>query len=167
MGRIALHGLCNPVYSSFMTLPKKDRLSVLDVLRNGRPRRFRLNQEALKLLNAVQLSNPIRQLYLKWSSDCEWEEAAFLKELQERVPQANLTQRTAILSAAAVAAYHAETGWPIVQILLCDDAPQFDWLARLSNVGTRRSPYKKLMPVIPLHRQLAGRLPQTLLGLLP
>jgi hypothetical protein len=130
-------------------------LSVLDVLRNGRPRRFRLNQEALKLLNAVQLSNPIRQLLLKWSSDCEWEEAAFLKELQERVPQANLTQRTAILSAAAVAAYHAETGWPIVQILLCDDAPQFDWLARLSKCWVHDGrPYKKLMPVIPLHRQL-------------
>jgi hypothetical protein len=138
-----------------MTLPKKDRLSVLDVLRNGRPRRFRLNQEALKLLNAVQLSNPIRQLLLKWSSDREWEEAAFLKELQERVPQANLTQRTAILSAAAVAAYHAETGWPIVQILLCDDAPQFDWLARLSKCWVHDGrPYKKLMPVIPLHRQL-------------
>jgi len=149
------HGLCNPVYSSFMTLPKKDRLSVLDVLRNGRPRRFRLNQEALKLLNAVQLSNPIRQLLLKWSSDREWEEAAFLRELQERVPQANLTQRTAILSAAAAAAYHAETGWPIVQMLLCDDAPQFDWLARLSKCWVHDGrPYKKLMPVIPLHRQL-------------
>ena len=149
------HGLCNPVYSIFMTLPKKDRLSVLDVLRNGRPRRFRLNQEALKLLNAVQLSNPIRQLLLKWSSDREWEETVFLKELQERVPQANLTQRTAILSAAATAAYHAETGWPIVQMLLCDDAPQFDWLARLSKCWVHDGrPYKKLMPAILLHRQL-------------
>jgi len=111
MGRIGMPWLCNPVYSSFMTLPKKDRLSVLDVLRNGRPRRFRLNQEALKLLNACALK-PDPAAVIEMEQRLRVEEAVFLKELQERVPQANLTQRTAILSAAAVAAYHAETGWP-------------------------------------------------------
>jgi len=85
-------GWCNPVYSSFMTLPKKDRLSVLDVLRNGRPRAVSLepgSAEAVEWRCSSQTRS--RQLLLKWSSDCEWEEAAFLKELQERVPQANLT----------------------------------------------------------------------------
>ena len=37
------HVVCNPVYSAYRTLPHKNRLSVLDVLRNGRPRRFRMN----------------------------------------------------------------------------------------------------------------------------
>jgi hypothetical protein len=33
--------LCNRVYTAFRTRPHKDRLTVLDVLRNERPRIFR------------------------------------------------------------------------------------------------------------------------------
>jgi hypothetical protein len=59
------------------------------------------------------------------------------------------------LDAAAVAAYHAETDFPIIQALICDDAPQFNWLTRwmiLCWVHEGRL-YKKLTPVVPLHRQ--------------
>jgi hypothetical protein len=40
-------------------------------------------------------------------------------------------QHKAILDAGAFAAYHAETDWPVIQALVCDDAPQFNWLAEL------------------------------------
>jgi len=44
---------------------------------------------------------------------------------------------------------------PIVQILLCDDAPQFDCAGPLVEMlGTRRSPLQETDTVIPLHRQL-------------
>jgi hypothetical protein len=55
------HIVCNPFYTVYRTLPHKDRLSVLDVLRNGRPRKFRLNQTALDCLANVQLSQATRQ----------------------------------------------------------------------------------------------------------
>ena len=47
------HVVCNQVYTSYHTRPNKDRLSVLDVLRNGRERLFRLNAEALGYLKGL------------------------------------------------------------------------------------------------------------------
>jgi len=70
------------------------------------------------------------------------------------LPNLNIQQRTAILGAAAVAAYHAEKGVPIVDTLVCDDASVFHWLTRammLCWVHDGRA-YKKLEPVIALHR---------------
>jgi hypothetical protein len=50
------HIVCNPLYTAYHTTPSKDRLSVLDVLRNGQPRTFRCNAEALSALAQMGLS---------------------------------------------------------------------------------------------------------------
>jgi hypothetical protein len=55
------HVVCNPVYTAYHTQPTKERLAVLDVLRGGWERRFRLNAEALSLLQGVVLSQATRQ----------------------------------------------------------------------------------------------------------
>jgi len=147
--------VCNPVYTSYHTQPFKDRLSVLDVLRQGRPRIFRLDQEALEILQQVPLSKAAQALLPQWQSEDVWEEAAFVKRLETALPNLNSQQRTAILGAAAVAAYHAEQGVPIVDTLVCDDASVFYWLTRarmLCWVHDGRF-YKKLEPVIALHRE--------------
>ena len=149
------HVVCNPVYTSYQTKPTKDRLTVLDVLRQGRARRFRLNQEALDYLVGAQLSRATRRTLTTWGSETELDEATFQRELQTRLPKLGLPQRKVIGDAAAVAAYHAETAGPVIQGLVCDDAPQFNWLTRammLCWVHEGR-PYKKLTPVVPLHRQ--------------
>jgi hypothetical protein len=146
--------VCNPVYSSYHTRPGKDRLTVLDVLRQGRKRIFRLNAEAFEYLEKVPLSKAARRLLPKWRSEKVWDEAAFVKRLEAALPNLNLQQRTAILGAAAVAAYHAERGVPIVDTLVCDDAAEFNWLTRsrmLCWVHDGRL-YKKLEPIIALHR---------------
>ena len=87
------------------------------------------------------------------------EEEIFLHELDMRLPILNKQHRGAVLSAAAVAAYHAERGVSIVQTLVCDEAPQFKWLTRwlalrFAWIHEGRH-YKKLEPVVAL--------PQTLL----
>ena len=51
---------CNPLYSAYLTTPSKDRLSVIDVLRNGQPRTFRLNGEALRYLATAGVSGITR-----------------------------------------------------------------------------------------------------------
>jgi hypothetical protein len=147
--------VCNPVYTSYHTQPSKDRLSVLDVLRQGRPRIFRLNQEALEILAKVPLSKAAQAILPVWCSEMVWEEAAFVKRLETALPNLNIQQRTAILGAAAVAAYHAEVDVPIVDTLVCDDASVFHWLTRalmLCWVHDGRF-YTKLEPVIGLHRE--------------
>jgi hypothetical protein len=150
------HVVCNPVYSAYRTLPRKNRLSVLDVLRNGRPRRFRLNQDALACLENVPLSQKTRQRLQACSSEQEMGEADFQKHLAWMLPKLGKQQRKEITDAAAIAAYWAECEWPVIDILLCDDAPQFNKLTRwmmLCWVHEGR-PYKKLHPVVSLHREL-------------
>lgn len=147
--------VCNPVYTSYHTRPREDRLTALDVLRQGRKRIFLLNEEAFGYLENVALSKAAREVLPKWQSDKVWQEAAFVKRLDQALPNLNIQHRTAILGAAAVAAYHAEQGVPIVDTLVCDDAAVFHWLTRaimLCWVHDGRA-YKKLEPVVALHRQ--------------
>ena len=149
------HVVCNPAYTSYHTRPKKDRLTVLDVLRQGRKRVFRLNGEALRYLEKVALSKAAQETLPSWCSEEDLDEVAFLGKLDSALPALNTQQRKAIIDAAAVAAYHAEKDVPVVDTLVCDDAPQFTWLTRnlmLCWVHAGRA-YKKLVPVIPLHRQ--------------
>ncbi len=148
--------VCNPFYTVYRTLPHKDRLSMLDALRNGRPRRFRLNQTALDFLSGVQLSQAIRQVLTACCAELEMDEKEFQEHLAFILPKLGHHQRKEITDAAAIAAYWAETDWPVIQNLVCDDAPHYNKLTRrmmLCWVHEGR-PYKKLHPIVPLHRQL-------------
>jgi hypothetical protein len=148
--------VCNPLYTVYATTPSKNRLSALDTLRNGRARCFRLNEEALSYLESVPLSKAMRTWLAAACSDQEWDEQSFVERLDSRWPKLNVQQRQAVLSAAGVAAYHAEEGVPIVRVLVCDDAPQFNWLTEelaLCWVHEGRH-YKKLMPRFVHHLEL-------------
>jgi len=149
------HVVCNPVYTAYQTKPTQERLTVLDVLRNGRERRFRLNHEALGYLAGVPLPHAACQTLAAWCSEADLDEPSFLKRLAAALPNLGGPQRQAIVDAAAIAAYHAETDFPVVQALVCDDAPQFNWLTRdrrLCWIHEGRA-YKKLLPVVGLHRE--------------
>ena len=149
------HVVCNPLYTIYQTMPGKDRLTVLDVLRNGRERRFRLNLEALGYLRGMALSKAAQQALQAWCSEVDLGEIFFRQRLDSVLPTLGVQMRKAIVDAAAVAAYHAQTDFPVVRTLLCDDAPQFNWLTKEMMqcwVHEGRA-YKKLCPVVPLYRQ--------------
>ena len=150
------HVVCNPVYTSYHTRASKERLSVLDVLRHGRKRLFRLNEEAIGYLKSIPWSKAVWQKIQSWKSEQDWEEAAFLERVGEGLPRLSKQQRKTLIDAAAVAAYHAQKDYPVVRVLVCDDAPQFNWLGQkkmLCWVHQGRH-YKKLTPVIVFHRKL-------------
>ena len=153
------HVVCNPVFTAYHTTPNKDRLSVLDVLRNGRERIFRLNAEALGYLENLPWSKKAWRKLQSWTAEGgeqDLEESAFLERLEAALPKLSQQQHKALIDAAAVAAYHAETDFPVVQTLVCDDAPQFNWLSRemmLCWVHEGRH-YKKLIPVVALHQEM-------------
>jgi hypothetical protein len=151
--------VCNPLYTIYHTTASKARLSILDVLRGGAPRRFRLNAEALTYLDQVQLAQLHRQrlLALPWEQDLD--EATLEELLTTHLPQLGEQQRKWIVDALAVAAYHAQTEWPVIQLLLCDDAPQWSWLTEelaLCWVHEGRH-YKKLLPWVEAHRQAVDK----------
>lgn len=146
--------ICNPLYTSYRTTAAKDRLSVLDVLRAGQPRRFRLNAQALGYLDQVQLSlvTRTRLLALPWETDLDEPTLAAL--LTTHLPTLRPQARKWVTDAMAVAAYHAQTDRPVVQLLVCDDAPQWAWLTEAIGgcwVHEGRH-YKKLTPTIAAHR---------------
>jgi hypothetical protein len=148
------HIVCNPLYTSYHTTKSKDRLSVLDVLRNGQPHTFRANAEALGYLEKVGLSAATRQTLTRLPSDQDLDEATLLEWLEANLPKLGPQQRKWILDAMAVAAYHAQVEFPVVRLLVCDDAPQFNWVTQdlaLCWVHEGRH-YKKLTPYVPLHR---------------
>jgi hypothetical protein len=150
------HVVCNPVYTSYHTRASKERLSVLDVLSNGRKRLFRLNEETIGYLRSIPWSKAAWRKIQSWKSEQDWEEAAFLERLDEGLPRLSKQQRKTLIDAAAITAYHAQKDYPVVRALVCDDAPQFNWLGQemmLCWVHDGRH-YKKLMPVIALHRKL-------------
>ena len=148
------HILCNPLYTAYHTAPSKDRLTVLDVLRNGRPRAYLLNDEALAYLAPVPLAAATRQQLLHLPRDTVLDEASLDRLLAAHLPRLGTQPRKWIVAALAVAAYHAQPDGPVVRLLVGDDAGQFTWLTEdlaLCWVHEGRH-YKKLVPVCPPHR---------------
>jgi hypothetical protein len=79
---------------------------------------------------------------------------AFLSDVFPDLCKGSL-QHTKIMEAAAIASYHKETGMPIVELLVCDDAPQFKLLTCLLSlcwVHDGRH-YKRLSPIVPVHQE--------------
>jgi len=150
------HIVCNPLYTAYFTTEAKDRLTVIDVLTNHRPRRFLVNTEALNFLEACGLSTVRRQQLAQLPGDTLLDDVVIHALLDTHLPGLGPQQRKWILDATAVAAYHAELESPVVRLLVCDDAPQFtlvtDELA-LCWVHEGRH-YKKLVPYVPHHRAL-------------
>lgn len=150
------HIVCNPLYTAYFTMEKKNRLTVIDVLRNADERIFRLNEEAFDLLDIFKLpAKVIRPLKL-FPQDQELSTVEFLGLLEEHLPDLGPRQRDRVLDAAAVAAYHAQLEFPIVRLVICDDAPQFKLVTEelaLCWVHDGRH-YKKLNPCVAYHRRL-------------
>ena len=83
-------------------------------------------------------------------------EATLQALLETHLPGLGPQQRKWILDATAVAAYHAALEFPVVRLLVCDDAPQLTLVTEelaLCWVHAGRH-YKKLMPYVPYHRAL-------------
>ena len=123
--------VCGEHYAAYFTTERKDRLTVLDVLRRFKSREFLFDDEAARLLEQLRVSKKARAMPAGMPRNERMSEERFDSVLAEvsrgtNVAPINLTR---IKEAAAVAAYRQETGVPIVEVLLCDDAPQFKLLA--------------------------------------
>ena len=142
------HVVCNPLYTAYFTTAHKDRLTIVDVLRNLHVRTFRVNAETIDLLRIFGVAQRTVRSVQGLPPDQDWPEAEFTALLDARLPTLGPQQRARILEAAAVAAYHAQLAFPVVKLLLCDDAPQFNWVtAQLALCWIHEGRhYKKLDP---------------------
>jgi len=150
------HIVCNPLYSAYFTTGKKDRLTVIDVLWNTDERRFLLNGESFELLRSLRVSARVIDQLNALPQEQELGEDEFTGLLKQHLPNLGVQQRKRILDATAIAAYHAQTECPVVELLICDDAPQFKLVTDelfLCWIHEGRH-YKKLIPHVAYHRQL-------------
>lgn len=148
--------VCNPLYTVYSTTLRKDRLSVVGVLQNKQELEFILNGLTYELLDTLNIPT-------KWSNRLKllpqekvFTELEFNSLLDRYLNKLGSRHRTRVLEAAAIAFYHQQTDIPIVQTLVCDDAPQFKLLTNnlaLCWVHEGRH-YKKLTPFVACHQEI-------------
>jgi hypothetical protein len=149
--------VCNPLATVFFTTKRKDRLTILDVLRNFESGHFLFNEEAFCLLEQLKVPQKLIILLHKIEKNTAFNEQEMHEILNNLFPEPNKGKlhRTRIMEASAIAYYHQEIDMPIVKLLLCDDAPQFKLITdelSLCWVHDGRH-YKRLRPVVPNHQK--------------
>jgi len=147
------HIVASPLHTTYFTKPAKDRLTIVDVLRGDRPRQFVVNAEALELAEQLGLSARRRREMEGLPRARTVDEETFLCWLNEFMPGLGPIQRQWVLDATAITAYHAETEFPVLRLLVVDGAPQFKLVTEalaLCWVHEGRH-YKKLIAWVRLH----------------
>jgi len=145
--------LCNPYYTAFFTVPRKDRLTILDLLLCDRKRTYRFDLKAFSLMSDLKVPKKVTNKLLGLTEDKEISETE-MQALLKRVfsdDKKGKNTKTRIMEAAAIAAYHRQTEVPVVDILLSDDAPQFKKLTAeqaLCWIHEGRH-YNRLDPIVP------------------
>jgi len=146
--------LCNPYYTAYFTVPKKNRETILDVLLCGKEKTYCFNAEAFDLMKTFNVSKSwlekLSSLKNKIFSDEEMH-----RKLDCIFLRGGKTTKKKVLEACAIAAYHQRTDIPVVTALLSDDARQFQQIAyhhALCWIHDGRN-YKKLRPIVPYYKE--------------
>ncbi|TFH29573.1 MAG: hypothetical protein E4H00_06700 [Myxococcales bacterium] len=147
------HIVCNPYYTAFSTRPHKDRLAVLEVLQNTSDLRFQFGEETRSLLQS-EFNIPRKwQRAIAEIGDAQFDRDSLQALLQEWFADGNWQVRTAIQQAAALVYYRQQTSVPLIETIVCDDAPQFKLLTNklaLCWIHAGRH-YERLSPLVARH----------------
>lgn len=154
------HILSNPFYTAYATRPSKTRLTVIAVLQNSEEVVFLFNQQTEEWLKKLDVPLWAQKQVAQWPQDEllteEKVEQLLSGKLSERL---NQQQQARILEAGALTAYYTQDKYPVIPILVSDDAPQFGHLTEkqmLCWIHEGRH-YKKLQPQIAYHREILAR----------
>ena len=121
------HVVGNPLYSTYRTMPRKDRPTVFAVLRGTETPRYLVNDHAIAAAAALGVSGAVLSWFQeRLPRDQEMDEEEFNVHFDEGMGFVKGEPRRKLYEAAALAAYRAQTDVPVVDTLLGDDARQFD-----------------------------------------
>ena len=148
-----VHALCSPYFSAYFTREHKDRLTILKILSQEMVCHI-FNEDTYKLMNTMEVSDKTMLLLQSVLPQKIITTDELTEILQQLFPESHATSKKHIIEASAIIWYrqlpHA------IQIMVCDDAPQFKQITEiiaLCWVHAARH-YKKLHPIIPEHKQL-------------
>jgi hypothetical protein len=123
------HILCTSLYTAYCTLPAKDRMTLLRVLAGGADPIFQMNDLALELMAQLGVTEKwCRTLPTLLPHDQAYTESQLDDVLDAHLPKHGANLRKSVKDALAIAAYRTQTAYPVVKLLVCDDAPQFNAL---------------------------------------
>jgi Transposase IS66 family len=150
------HVLGAPLYMSFHTVPSKDRLAVLDVLRLGAARTFAWNEDAQAFLAPTNPTGATLAALAALPWGVALDQTTFSAWLDRALGHWGTEKRRTLVDALAIGAYRQQTAVPVIATLVVDAAPQFVGLTEdlaLCWVHEARH-YQKLAPHLPLHQAL-------------
>lgn len=149
-----VHIFSSPFHTAYFTCPKKDRLTIVEILCRGELK-FLFNAKSFQFMKTMGLSEKRLKQLVDMKIEGEMTRAEIDTLLLEMFPNAkkNSTSRRHILEATALTYYHSLPH--ALKHLICDDAPQFNLIATYKSLCWIHEGrhYKKLQPVLPLHRQ--------------
>jgi hypothetical protein len=148
--------LCNDYYSAFFTKPKKDRLTIIDILSEIEEVPCLLNEYAVTFLKDRKLKSSILKSLKELSRKQAMPLEEFTKELELILPGLKPKQMTLIIEAALIAGYHESNSSSKIQRLVCDDAKQFWYITLLRALCWihEERHYAKLTPLLAYHQKL-------------
>jgi FtsZ-binding cell division protein ZapB len=150
------HVVGNPLYTAYFTRPRKDRLTIIEVLQNVTEAPLLLTDQTAEWLEIFAVPRWAQRVIARWPQQVYLSYAQLREWLERDLARLNDQQQARILEAAALTAWYEQTAWPMVSLLLSDDAPQFSLITAeqaLCWVHEGRH-YKKLTPFFAHHRRL-------------
>lgn len=153
------HGCChvlgNELATLYVTTDRGDRRSVLAALCLGNPLTYRLDLRAFGAMANWDVAQYVRERLALLADTAPTAAPEFARWLDLHFPLLSSETRERVLTAAALAGYHAQTEVPIPQALLSDDAAVFRGLIdehALCWIHDFRH-YLELVPERPLHQR--------------
>ena len=149
------HILCNVLFTAFFTRPKKDRLTILEILCREELK-YEFNNDTYDLTLELGLSNKRLMELKKAIQEKTTLSRAELDNILKQFfpnPKKHKASRRVITEASALI-YYRNSNFAI-EHLICDDAPQFNKIAKFKSLCWIHEGrhYKKLDPIIATHRK--------------
>jgi hypothetical protein len=149
------HVLCNFFFTAYVTLPRKDRISILEILSRKQTQTYKLNERAFELIEMLGLPKKHITALRSYSGETftQAEMDRFLTGMFPNQHEGKKSRKT-ILEACAISAY--QDSKEAIPILICDDAPQFKLVTRLLGLCWIHEArhYKKLSPFLAKHQEI-------------
>lgn len=149
------HVLCNFFFTAYVTLPHKDRISILEILSQKQALSYKLNERAFELMEMLGLPKKHITALRSYSGET-FTQAEMDRLLAGMFPNQNegKKSRKTILEACAISAY--QDSKEAIPILICDDAPQFKLITQLLGLCWIHEArhYKKLSPFLTKHQEI-------------
>jgi hypothetical protein len=149
------HVVCNPYFTAYVALPRKDRMTIIEILSQSKELTFKFGETAFRLMAQLGLPQKHLEILRKSHTDkvLSRQELDGLLAQMFQDPNKDQKSRQTIMETSAISAYQDSP--EAVSALICDDAPQFKLTTKLLGLCWIHEGrhYKKLTPFLLTHQE--------------